>query len=123
MLDKVNEIDVKAVMAEIGEKAKAASRPLATASSADKDTALGFMAEALWEDRAIILEANAKDMVAAEKSGMASAFLDRLKLDESRVQGMVDGLKAIVELNDPVGSVIDEWDRPNGLHIERVRTP
>ncbi len=123
MLDKVNEIDVKAVMAEIGEKAKAASRPLATASSADKDAALGFMAEALWEDRAIILEANAKDMVAAEKSGMASAFLDRLKLDESRVQGMVDGLKAIVELNDPVGSVIDEWDRPNGLHIERVRTP
>ncbi|MEO0909065.1 MAG: gamma-glutamyl-phosphate reductase, partial [Pseudomonadota bacterium] len=87
MLDKVNEIDVKAVMAEIGEKAKAASRPLATASSADKDAALGFMAEALWEDRATILEANAKDMVAAEKSGMASAFLDRLKLDESRVQG------------------------------------
>jgi len=123
MLDKVTDNDVAAVMAEIGVKAKEAARVLAMSDASAKDAALLGMANALWEAREEILSENEKDMIAAKANGTAPAFLDRLQLSEERIRAMMDGLKAISELADPVGDTIAEWDRPNGLHIERVRTP
>ncbi len=75
------------------------------------------------EARSEILEANKLDLANAEKNGMAASFVDRLTLDDSRIDAIADGIRAIAALPDPVGEVIAEWDRPNGLHIERVRTP
>lgn len=115
--------DLAKTMSEIGAKAKAASAQLANATAERKHAALLGMAEAIWNDRDNILDANAIDMKAGEKNGLAGSFLDRLKLDESRVQAIVDGIKSIADLKDPVGEIISQWDRPNGLHIERVRTP
>lgn len=115
--------DIKSVMADIGRTAKAASRKLATASTETKNAALTAMADALWRNRKTLLDANAIDMAAGQQNGLSEAFLDRLNLNEDRVRAMADGLRAIAGLADPVGSVIAEWDRPNGLHIERVRTP
>lgn len=115
--------DITKIMSQIGIKAKAASVQLANTSAEQKHAALLGMAEAIWNNRAKILAANAIDMKAGEKNGLAGSFLDRLKLDESRVQSIVDGIRSIAELKDPVGEIIAQWDRPNGLHIERVRTP
>lgn len=115
--------DVNAMMLEIGRRAKAAARPLATASAERKHAALVAMAGVIVTRTAEILAANALDLENARESGVASAFIDRLTLTESRIRDMADGIRAIAELIDPVGEVISEWDRPNGLHIERVRTP
>lgn len=123
MLDKVSETDVAAVMAELGKRARKSAAALATATTDTKNSALLAMADELWGHRAEILSANEKDMAAARENGTAAAFLDRLQLNDERIKGMIDGLKAISELADPVGETIAEWDRPNGLHIERVRTP
>ena len=115
--------DIAALMADMGARAKAASRPLAIATSAQKNAALAAMADAIEAGCADILAANDIDMEAAGKTELTPAFKDRLKLDESRVRAMAEGIRAIAELADPVGSVIAAWDRPNGLKIERVRTP
>ncbi|ABR61838.1 glutamate-5-semialdehyde dehydrogenase [Sinorhizobium medicae] len=124
MLETVeNGDDVKAIMLEIGRRAKAAARPLAVASAERKHAALVAVAGALGARAAEILAANALDLENARESGVANAFIDRLTLTESRIRDMADGIRAIAELKDPVGEVIAEWDRPNGLHIERVRTP
>ncbi len=123
MLDSVSNQNVAELMRELGSQAKAASVALATASSEQKNSALLTMAQKIIQNTDEILTANAKDMEAANASGMTGSFLDRLKLDEARVQAIADGLIAIAELDDPVGSTIAEWERPNGLKIERVRTP
>jgi len=123
MLDKVELDDVGHVMAELGARAKAASVILGTATSDQKNLALNAMAVAMLAQLPDVLEANEKDMEAAQKSGMAPAFLDRLKLTDERIVAIGDGLRAIAKLDDPIGSRIAEWDRPNGLRIERVRTP
>ena len=115
--------DIPALMAELGRKARAAAKRLATASAERKHAALIGAAEALDKRRFEILEANQADMEAGRARGMSPAFLDRLLLTERRIDGIVDALRVIAELPDPVGSVIARWDRPNGLHIERVRTP
>jgi len=115
--------DVQVLMQETGHLARGASRDLATASSARKDAALEAAAAAIWRDRAALAEANARDMVAAEAKGLSGALLDRLRLDEDRVAGMVAGLRAVAAQPDPVGTVLAEWDMPSGLHIRRVRTP
>ena len=115
--------DIEATMAAIGRAARKAASVLATATAERKHAALIAMAESLWESRAAILNANAIDMATARENGISGAFLDRLELNEERVRGMCDGIRAIAELPDPVGTIIAEWDRPNGLHIERVRTP
>jgi len=114
---------VETVMAELGRKARKAARQMATATAERKHAALVAMADSVWRNRNAILDANAIDMAAAEDKEMAPAFLDRLKLDEDRIQSMMDGLRAIAELPDPVGSVIAQWQQPNGLDIRRVRTP
>ncbi|PYE88045.1 glutamate-5-semialdehyde dehydrogenase [Phyllobacterium leguminum] len=124
MLTKAGtDTEIASLMAEIGRQARAASGPLAIASAERKHAALIAMAEALIRRKDEILAANALDIANAEEAGLTSAMLDRLKLDNSRIRAMADGVRAIAELKDPVGEIIAEWDRPNGLHIERVRTP
>ena len=114
---------VDALMMNIGAQAKAASRPLSIASTAQKNRALLAMASAIDASVDRILDANKKDVAAAEQAGVTGSFIDRLKLDPSRISSISEGIRAIAELADPVGEVIAAWDRPNGLKIERVRTP
>ncbi|PDT83385.1 glutamate-5-semialdehyde dehydrogenase [Sinorhizobium sp. BJ1] len=124
MLDAAeNGKDVNAMMLEIGRRAKAAARPLAIASAEHKHAALVAMADAIVAKSDEILAANVIDLENARESGVATAFIDRLTLTEARIRDMADGIRAIAALKDPIGDVIAEWDRPNGLHIERVRTP
>jgi len=115
--------DVTALMADMGVRARKAAAVLATASAERKYAALVGAAQALNKHRAEILAENQRDMQAGRERGMTKAFLDRLLLTDARIDGIIDGLRAIAELPDPVGTVIAEWDRPNGLHIQRVRTP
>ncbi|ODT68882.1 MAG: glutamate-5-semialdehyde dehydrogenase [Pelagibacterium sp. SCN 63-23] len=115
--------DIPTLMSELGRKARKASRQLATASAERKHAALIGAAHAIDAHRHDILAANALDMDNAVAKGMTKAFQDRLLLTDARLDGIVEALRVIAELPDPVGSVISEWDRPNGLHIERVRTP
>lgn len=115
--------DVAALMTAIGRRARAAARPLAVATAEAKNEALEAMAEAIVADRDAILAANAIDLDNARESGVAASFIDRLTLTPERIEAMAAGIRAIAALRDPVGDVIAEWDRPNGLHIERVRTP
>jgi glutamate-5-semialdehyde dehydrogenase len=111
------------MMAEIGVRAKAAAAELAFAPSDAKRQALEIAADRLWEQRAEVIAANAEDQSFGAAKGLTPAMMDRLKLDESRVAGVVEGLRAVAAQADPVGEVIAEWHRPNGLHIRRVRTP
>ena len=115
--------EIARVMAELGAAASSAAQKLSFARSEQKHTALLAMAASVWKNRAEILKANAIDMAAGREKELSDSFLDRLELNESRVQGIRDGILAIAELDDPVGAVISQWDRPNGLQIERVRTP
>lgn len=115
--------DIPALMADIGARAKAAATQLAMASAERKHAALVGAAEAVWLTRADIIAANKKDLAYGADKGLSPAMMDRLMLDEDRVRGIVDGLRAVAEQADPVGEVISEWDRPTGLNIKRVRTP
>ncbi|MHA6642991.1 glutamate-5-semialdehyde dehydrogenase [Mesorhizobium sp. A623] len=115
--------DIAAVMAAIGRRARAAARPLAIATAERKYAALVGMAQAIAAQEQAILDANAVDLANGEENGLAASFMDRLKLTPARIRAMADGIRTIAELRDPVGEVMAEWDRPNGLHIERVRTP
>lgn len=115
--------DIQKMMAEIGTNAKAAAAELAYASAERKHAALIGAADAVWSNRAKIIEANAADMEFGREKGLSPAMMDRLLLDEDRVQGMVDGLRNVAEQPDPIGEVMEEWDMASGLHIKRVRTP
>ena len=108
---------------ELGRRAKAASRLLATASTPSKDAALLTAAELLLERAAEIQAANDADLEAAAAGGMAAGPLDRLRLTDARLEGMAAGLRTVAALPDPVGEVLDGWKRPNGLEITRVRVP
>ena len=114
---------IPTLMADVGARAKAAAATLATATAERKHAALISAAEAVWQTREAIFEVNAKDMAYGTEKGLSPAMLDRLMLDEDRLQGIIDGLRAIAEQRDPVGEVMEEWDQPSGLHIKRVRTP
>jgi len=115
--------DTASLMADLGRKARTAARRLAIANAERKHAALIGMAEALMRRQDEILDANALDMKNGEDAKLSPALMDRLKLTPGRIRDMADGIRAIAELRDPVGEVIAEWDRPNSLHIERVRTP
>ena len=108
---------------ELGERAKAASRALATASTSAKNSALLTAADLLLERAAEIQASNDADLEAAEAGGMAAGPLDRLRLTDARLAGMANGLRTVAGLADPVGEVLDGWTRPNGLQITRVRVP
>ncbi len=125
MLNKPDSIEtgLKQLMQDIGNAAHDAARVLATAGTARKNAALLAMADAVRQNEADILAANADDIAAAQKSGLSASLIDRLTLDGPRVAAIAGAIRAIADLDDPVGTVIAEWDRPNGLHIERVRTP
>ncbi len=110
-------------VAELGRRAAAAARVLAGASTAAKDAALLAAAELLDQRAAELVAANAVDLEAAAAAGMEAAPLDRLRLTEARIAGMVGGLRQVATLPDPVGEVLDGWRRPNGLEIQRVRVP
>ncbi len=115
--------DIAGLMAEMGENARAAARVLAKTATAAKNAALAAAAEAIAAHAAQIKAANAEDMAAARAKDLSPALLDRLELTDSRIAAMANGLKEIAALKDPVGEVIGEWSRPNGLKIQRVRTP
>lgn len=116
-------LDLTAEMTALGQKARRAARQLATASSESKNAALRAAAEAIRADADAIAAANALDMADATAKGLTTALLDRLKLTPARIAAMADGLLEIAAMPDPVGTIIAGWDRPNGLHIDRVRTP
>ena len=115
--------DVAAIMAEIGTRARAASRVMANAPSEQKNRALAAMARMVRCSAAQLLAANAEDVSRAKADGMAASFIDRLKLTPERIEGIAAGIEAIADLADPVGTTLSSWERPNGLRIERVRTP
>lgn len=111
------------LMAEIGAKARDAAAELAFAGPERKYAALIGAAEAVWRRRQQIMDENSLDLAYGQEKGLSPAMMDRLRLDEGRIRGIVDGLRAIAEQPDPVGRILAEWDRPNGLHIQRVATP
>ncbi len=115
--------NIPSLMADLGKRAKAASRDLAYATAERKHAALIASAEAVWESRLQIIEANKKDLEFGQNKGLSPAMMDRLMLDEDRIQGMVDGLRTVADQADPVGEVLAEWDMASGLNIQRVRTP
>jgi glutamate-5-semialdehyde dehydrogenase len=110
-------------IAELGRRAKAASRVLATTSTAAKDDALRSAADLLVARSAEILEANAVDVARAEADGVSATVVDRLRLTDARIESMAGGLRQVAGLPDPVGEVLDGWVRPSGLRISRVRVP
>jgi len=115
--------DVTATMRMIGANARAAAGILATIGAIEKERAIRAMAQAVRAATPAILAANGEDVAQAEKAGATSAFVDRLRLDDKRVAAMADGIDTVAALPDPVGTVMSAWDRPNGMHIERVRVP
>jgi glutamate-5-semialdehyde dehydrogenase len=115
--------DIALLMARLGEKARAAARLLARATTAAKNEALARAAARIRDEAAPIKAANREDVAGAEARGLSPALIDRLLLDDKRIEAMAAGLDEIARLPDPVGQVMAAWDRPNGLHITRVRTP
>jgi glutamate-5-semialdehyde dehydrogenase len=115
--------DIAAIMDRLGRDASAAAGVLALASTATKNLALTKIAMALRTRQSELLAANAKDMDAARAKGLSGAMLDRLALDEKRVEAMAGGVEAIAALTDPIGTTVAQWTRPNGLDIARVRVP
>src|SRR4051812_46157370 len=110
-------------MMQLAQQAKLASRELARLKTDEKNRCLMAMAQALDQNTAAIRKANAKDMEAAAQSGLSSAMLDRLRLDEKRIAAMAQGLREVAALPDPVGRILDERTRPNGLKLQKISTP
>ncbi len=117
------ERDLAHAMRDVGHAARAAARSLALAPTAAKNAALTAAAQAILRETPAILAANAKDVAAAREAARPSSYIDRLVLTEARVAAIARGLDEIAALPDPVGSVVTDWTRPNGLHIQRVRVP
>ena len=116
-------VNLREQMIELAKGAKQASRELARLTTAEKNACLLAMAEALEHGADVIKAANAKDMVAAKENGISSAMLDRLQLDDQRIAGMAKGLREVAALPDPVGRLLDNRTRPNGLNLQKISTP
>lgn len=110
-------------MISIGENARAAARRLATLTSDEKNHALRCCASTIHKARPDILAANDDDMRAAGQKGLSAAMQDRLLLTNARIDSIIESIESIADRDDPVGQVMDEWERPNGLRIQRVRVP
>jgi len=117
------ETELGSAMREVGLTARAAAQVLAHVNAESKSRALRVSAEVVRDHRAEILAANARDLDEAGRAQLSAAVVDRLILDEKRVAGIADSLEAVAAFPDPVGTVLAEWTRPNGLAISRVRTP
>ncbi len=122
-MDTAKQENIAELMAHMGEAAKAAAARLATASTATKNKALMEAAASLRRRQKQILAQNAKDMAAGKDKGLTAALLDRLELNDDRLEGMAVALEQVAELPDPVGTILEERERPNGLKIRRVRVP
>jgi glutamate-5-semialdehyde dehydrogenase len=122
-MDATEKEKIPQLMARIGAAAKAAARALALAPTKAKNKALTEAAQSLRRCKNEILSANAKDMAAGEDKGLSAAMLDRLALTDERLEGMATGLDEIAKLDDPIGTVLEDRERPNGLRIQRVRVP
>ena len=116
-------MDVSATLENIGIAAKRAAAELAFANPELKKLALINAAEFLWKSRSEIMLANSKDIEFGQTKSLSDAMLDRLMLDETRVQSIKESMQAVAEQAEPVGQVMEEWNRPNGLNIQRIRTP
>lgn len=116
-------MNVTEQMTLLAKQAKAASRALVRLSTAEKNACLLAMADALEANGDAIKQANALDMDFGAKAGLSAAMLDRLKLDDKRIAGMAKGLREVAALNDPVGRILDERTRPNGLKLQKISTP
>jgi glutamate-5-semialdehyde dehydrogenase len=114
---------IASVMEPMGRDAVEAARVLAQSSTATRNAALHAAAAAIRQNRAAILEANKLDAQQARANGVSAALMDRLLLDDKRVESMAKGIEEIAALTDPMGTLIAEWTRPNGLRIQRVRVP
>jgi len=116
-------MDIKEYAEQLARAARAASRSVARASTAQKDDVLERMADGLVEAREELKQENAKDLEAGRRAGLSSAMLDRLELTDKRIQAMADAVRKVATLRDPVGRVIDGWVLPNGLKVDKVRVP
>jgi glutamate-5-semialdehyde dehydrogenase len=114
---------IKQMMNSMGEGARRAARALALTTEELRNKALSGAADAIRRRQGEILAANAVDMSEGEEHGLSTAMLDRLMLDADRVEGMAAGIEAVAKLHDPIGQVLAEWERPNGLRIQRVSVP
>src|SRR5262245_13173979 len=110
-------------MTGLARDAKVASRELARLNTREKNECLAAMAQAIEQNAASIKEANARDLEAAATMGLSSAMLDRLKLDDKRIAAMAKGVREVAALGDPVGRILDERVRPNGLKLQKITTP
>ena len=116
-------MDIKEEIHRMGRQALAASRELAKLTTEQKNTILHAMADGLLAAEEAILAANAEDIEAAEANGLTAAMVDRLRLDHDRLAAVADGVRQVAELQDPVGEIMDGWDRPKGLNIQQIRVP
>ena len=116
-------MEIDAYVDQLTANARAAARKLAVAGSARKDQALALLADGLLADAQALKAQNKKDLDAAAQAGLSAAMLDRLTLDDARIAKMATGVREIIALPDPVGEVLDGWERPNGLKLHRVRVP
>ena len=116
-------MDIKAYMAELGSKAGTASRHIAKATTAQKNAALLNIADSINQNREALLDANQQDMAAGKQKGLEAALLDRLELTDARVNGMLEGIKQVAKLDDPVGEINDLKYRPSGIQVGRMRVP
>jgi glutamate-5-semialdehyde dehydrogenase len=116
-------MNISRTMTVLGESARTAAAILATATGEQRNAALAAAAAALRERSAEIVAANEEDMAAARERSLTGAMLDRLMLDGERIEAMASGIETIIGLPDPIGRVLEEWERPNGLHIQRVSVP
>lgn len=115
--------EINEYLASLGTKAQAAKTVLQGLTTEQKNQALICAADALVRESARLLAANEKDCLRAQENGMAAGLLDRLTLTDARIEAMAEGLRQIADLPDPVGEIMEAFDRPNGLHIEKVRVP
>ena len=119
----MNSPDIKILMAEIGRKAKISAEVLACSDPMEKQQALVRAAESISDNKEKILSENFKDIQKAKSNGLSDAMIDRLLLDDIRVEGISKTLNSIATLKDPIGQIISEWNQPSGLNIKRVQTP
>ncbi|PFG63130.1 glutamate-5-semialdehyde dehydrogenase [Thioclava sp. ES.031] len=118
-----DDMDAKGLIETMGAAARAASAELAFASAEVKQKALEAAADAVLARKGEIITANGEDMAYGAEKGLSPAMMDRLMLDDARIEAIAKGLRAVAAQRDPVGDMIAEWDMPSGLHIKRVRTP
>jgi len=116
-------MDIKTEIHQMGAQALTAARALNNLDTDTKNAILLAMADGLLANTSAILDANAKDIQAAGENGLTDAMIDRLRLDEKRVESIADGIRQVAALPDPVGQIMDEWERPNGLKIQQKRVP